>query len=112
MGTFSHFVAWHVGCLPFERQQQSVVTDWETLVPRPSDRSSCLWSWMAGSADLFAARWDGGLPGCLACGRRPAFGFNCPAPLVGSLKSALRDKAYARTGPGKQKHPNRAGQLS
>ena len=31
---------------------------------------------LTGSADIFAARWDGGLPGGLAAGRRPAFGLN------------------------------------
>eukprot|EP00879_Flechtneria_rotunda_P022431 GHRR01023681.1.p1 GENE.GHRR01023681.1~~GHRR01023681.1.p1 ORF type:complete len:577 (+),score=194.30 GHRR01023681.1:772-2502(+) len=41
---------------------------------------------MTGSQDLFAARWDGGLPGGLAAGRRPAFGVNAlEPPLSGSL---------------------------
>eukprot|EP00775_Hariotina_reticulata_P005214 gene5214-5452_t len=41
---------------------------------------------MTGSQDLFAARWDGGLPGGLAAGRRPAFGVNAlEPPLAGSL---------------------------
>ena len=31
---------------------------------------------ITGSADLFAARWDAALPGSLAAGRRPAYGFN------------------------------------
>lgn len=31
---------------------------------------------LMGSADLFAARWDGRLPGGLAAGRRPAYGLN------------------------------------
>ncbi len=35
---------------------------------------------MTGSQDLFAARWDGGLPGGLAAGRRPAFGINALEP--------------------------------
>lgn len=35
---------------------------------------------MMGSQDLFAARWDGGLPGGLAAGRRPAFGINALEP--------------------------------
>lgn len=34
------------------------------------------WRRVTGSADLFAARWDGWLPGGLAAGRRPAFGLN------------------------------------
>lgn len=41
---------------------------------------------MTGSQDLLAARWDGGLPGGLAAGRRPAFGVNAlEPPLAGSL---------------------------
>lgn len=41
---------------------------------------------MTGSQDLLAARWDGGLPGGLAAGRRPSFGVNAlEAPLSGSL---------------------------
>ncbi|KAG2494253.1 hypothetical protein HYH03_007608 [Edaphochlamys debaryana] len=36
---------------------------------------------LTGSADLFSARWDAGLPGGLAVGRRPAFGLNAVAPL-------------------------------
>jgi hypothetical protein len=41
---------------------------------------------MTGSQDLFAARWDGGLPGGLAAARRPAFGVNAlEPPLSGSL---------------------------
>ncbi|GLC33109.1 hypothetical protein PLESTB_000369500 [Pleodorina starrii] len=36
---------------------------------------------LTGSPDLFAARWDAGLPGGLAAGRRPAFGLNAAAPL-------------------------------
>lgn len=41
---------------------------------------------MTGSQDLFAARWDGGLPGGLAAGRRPAFGVNAlEPPLAASL---------------------------
>ncbi len=31
---------------------------------------------LTGSADLFEPRWDAGLPGGLAVGRRPAFGLN------------------------------------
>ncbi len=31
---------------------------------------------ITGSADLFASRWDGTLPGGLACGRRPSYGLN------------------------------------
>jgi len=31
---------------------------------------------ITGSADLFSPRWDAGLPGGLAAGRRPAFGLN------------------------------------
>lgn len=43
---------------------------------------------MTGSQDLFAARWDGGLPGGLAAGRRPAFGINAlEPPLAGDLLS-------------------------
>ena len=40
-------------------------------------RHSLLWrARLTGSADIFAARWDGGLPGGLAAGRRPAYGLN------------------------------------
>lgn len=43
---------------------------------------------MMGSQDVFAARWDGGLPGGLATGRRPAFGVNAlEPPLAGDLLS-------------------------
>lgn len=35
---------------------------------------------LAGSPDLTAARWDAGLPGGLAAGRRPAFAVNALAP--------------------------------
>ena len=31
---------------------------------------------LMGSADLFAARWEEGLPGSLAAGRAPSFGLN------------------------------------
>ena len=34
---------------------------------------------LTGSADLLAARWDGGLPGSLAAGRRPCWGLNTAA---------------------------------
>jgi hypothetical protein len=41
---------------------------------------------MTDSQDLFAARWDGGLPGGLAAGWRPAFGINAlEPPLAASL---------------------------
>lgn len=36
---------------------------------------------LTGSADLFAPRWDAGLPGGLAAGRRAGFGLNAVAPL-------------------------------
>ncbi|KAG2422373.1 hypothetical protein HXX76_016097 [Chlamydomonas incerta] len=36
---------------------------------------------LTGSADLFAPRWDAGLPGGLAAGRRAGFGLNVVGPL-------------------------------
>ena len=44
---------------------------------------------MIGSADLFAACWDGGFPGSLATGRRPAYGFNSPVDLFKPLMPAV-----------------------
>lgn len=60
---------------------------------------------VAGSPDLFAARWDGGLPGDLAAGRRPAFGINSIlAPdsgslldVVGHADNALQQEVVARS---------------
>lgn len=46
---------------------------------------------MAGSADLFDAAWDSGLPGNLACGRRPAFGLNTVSQISGVASSKLVD---------------------
>lgn len=49
---------------------------------------------VTGSADLFAARWDGTLPGGLACGRRPAYGMNSAAYLGRtSLAEAMGEHA-------------------
>lgn len=53
---------------------------------RPGGLLSAFATRMTGSPDLFAARWDGGLPGGLASGRRPAFSVNAlEPPLAGSL---------------------------
>ncbi|GFR50536.1 hypothetical protein Agub_g12806 [Astrephomene gubernaculifera] len=54
---------------------------------------------LTGSADLFAARWDAGLPGGLAAGRRPAFGVNATAPLGDRpLQAVLAAAAAAACG--------------
>lgn len=54
---------------------------------------------MTGSQDLFAARWDGGLPGGLAAGRRPSFGINALEPPLAcdllSVAGAAEDPARA-----------------
>jgi hypothetical protein len=60
---------------------------------------------MTGSQDLFAARWDGGLPGGLAAGRRPAFGINALEPplaasllqLVGAAEDIDRAEVVAKS---------------
>jgi hypothetical protein len=56
---------------------------------------------MTGSQDLFAARWDGGLPGGLAAGRRPSFGINALEPPLAcdllSVAGAAEDPARAET---------------
>jgi hypothetical protein len=60
---------------------------------------------MTGSQDLFAARWDGGLPGGLAAGRRPAFGINALEPplaasllqLVGAAEDIERAEVVAKS---------------
>lgn len=41
---------------------------------------------LTGSADLFEPRWDAGLPGGLAVGRRPAFGLNTVSLGCGALE--------------------------
>ena len=46
---------------------------------------------MAGSADLFDAAWDSGMPGNLACGRRPAFSLNSISHVSGAPTSKLVD---------------------
>ncbi|GIL45006.1 hypothetical protein Vafri_2415 [Volvox africanus] len=58
---------------------------------------------LTGSADLFAARWDAGLPGGLATGRRPAFGLNAAAslgdrPLQAAVAAAAAGAADATGG--------------
>jgi hypothetical protein len=56
---------------------------------------------MTGSQDLFAARWDGGLPGGLAAGRRPAFSINALEPPLScdllSVAGAAEDLERAET---------------
>jgi hypothetical protein len=56
---------------------------------------------MTGSQDLFAARWDGGLPGGLAAGRRPAFGINALEPPLAcdllTVAGAAEDPERAET---------------
>eukprot|EP00198_Chlamydomonas_reinhardtii_P002453 XP_001691789.1 isoamylase-type starch debranching enzyme [Chlamydomonas reinhardtii] len=59
---------------------------------------------LTGSADLFAPRWDAGLPGGLAAGRRAGFGLNAVAPLgdvplggVIDSENAMRGDALARS---------------
>jgi len=65
------------------------------------DQASAVATAMTGSPNLFAARLDAGLPGCLATGRRPAFGMNSLAPLPGG-KTLTRLAAEAV-------HPSIAG---
>jgi hypothetical protein len=56
---------------------------------------------ITGSQDLFAARWDGGLPGGLAAGRRPAFSINALEPPLScdllSVAGAAEDVERAET---------------
>jgi hypothetical protein len=60
---------------------------------------------MTGSQDLFAARWDGGLPGGLAAGRRPAFSVNALEPplscdlltVAGAAEDLERAETVARS---------------
>lgn len=56
---------------------------------------------MTGSQDLFAARWDGGLPGGLAAGRRPAFSVNALEPPLScdllTVAGAAEDPERAET---------------
>eukprot|EP00803_Ostreobium_quekettii_P005522 evm.model.scf_211.8 EVM.evm.TU.scf_211.8 scf_211:65035-74940(+) len=72
---------------------------WEYLVEGRDGKLSNVATRVTGSADLFAARWDGGLPGSLAAGRRPAFGFNCASPTSGSLQSVLNGVMPAAAEP-------------
>jgi len=44
--------------------------------PQPGGHLSSLATRLMGSPDLIAARWDAGLPGGLAVGRRPGFSIN------------------------------------
>jgi hypothetical protein len=46
---------------------------------------------LQGSADLFGEAWDAGLPGNLACGRRPAFGLNSVSAPSGVSTSKIVD---------------------
>ena len=46
---------------------------------------------LQGSADLFDKAWDSGLPGNLACGRRPAFGLNSVSAPSGVPTSKIVD---------------------
>lgn len=55
----------------------------------PGGHLSGLATRLAGSPDLTAARWDEGLPGGLAVGRRPAFSVNALAPPGGPTLLAL-----------------------
>ena len=60
-----------VWVMPLHLQQCSP----STHPPCPLSQAMLLGRLM-GSADLFAARWDEGLPGSLAAGRAPSFGIN------------------------------------
>jgi len=67
--------------------------------------ASALATAIAGSPDLLAARWDADLPGCLAAGRRPAFGLN----VLGSREGAgLARLGAAVCGRGPQPPPGAA----
>ncbi|CAL8460737.1 g268 [Coccomyxa elongata] len=66
---FPHWATWMQRNTRFSRDVSAFITG----VPAAA---SGLATRITGSADLFAARWDGGLPGGLAAGRRPAFGLN------------------------------------
>ena len=46
---------------------------------------------LQGSADLFDKAWESGLPGNLACGRRPAFGLNAVSSPSGVPTSKIVD---------------------
>ena len=46
---------------------------------------------LQGSADLFDKAWDSGLPGNLACGRRPALGLNSVSSPSGVSTSKIVD---------------------
>jgi len=48
---------------------------------------------IAGSPNLFAARWDADLPGGLATGRRPSYGINSFAPVMGGQR--ITDQAQS-----------------
>ncbi|GMH32292.1 hypothetical protein BSKO_00126 [Bryopsis sp. KO-2023] len=88
---FPHWGVW----LEWNKRFQSDV--WEHLVRAFDGKLSAVATRVTGSADLFAARWDGGLPWGLAVGRRPSFGFNCPVPALTSLNSAFGGDVVANT---------------
>ena len=55
----------------------------------PGGHLSALATRLMGSPDLMAARWDEGLPGGLAAGRRPGFSINALCPPGGAPLLAL-----------------------
>eukprot|EP00210_Caulerpa_lentillifera_P001648 g1584.t1 len=65
---------------------------WDFMVTNISGKLSNIATRIAGSADLFASCWDGGFPGNLAAGRRPAFGFNSPLSFGKSLVKSLENR--------------------
>jgi len=65
---------------------------WDFLVMTSSSKLSNIATRITGSADLFASCWDGGLPGNLAVGRRPAFGFNSPLSFSKNLLESLEQE--------------------
>lgn len=51
-----------------------------------------------GSADLFAPNWDTGLPGVIAAGRKPSFGFNSICPLFKPFVQSVEEEAKLTKG--------------